>query len=79
MWDFDILNQKITIQKDSAYVDCELAFWASHSDTTLRVTAVGKRLAVKLAFVKKGPAWRLCDLGKAIEFIETFGLMVRNP
>lgn len=28
-WDFDIVDQRITIQGDSAFVDCELVFWGA--------------------------------------------------
>ncbi|MEW5994525.1 MAG: hypothetical protein AB1744_09030, partial [Candidatus Zixiibacteriota bacterium] len=48
-WDFDILDPQITIEGDSAFVDCELVLWGAPPDGKTR--GPGRRINERFVFV----------------------------
>jgi len=73
-WDFDILNLKIKVMKDSAIVDCELVLWGAESEPGSKDT--GRK--TKEIFYFKSPARKQSSLSVQEEG-GTFNNRGKNP
>jgi hypothetical protein len=72
LWDFDILNWKIDIQKDLATVDCELVFWGAKADTSVS-KAGSRKVKERLVFEKREHFWGLIKAYNLLLFLEEYG------
>jgi hypothetical protein len=72
LWDFDILNWQIDVQKDLATVDCELVFWGTEADTSVS-KAGGRKVKERLVFEKREHFWGLAKSYNLLLFLEEYG------
>jgi len=79
MWDFDMVDLKMTVKEDTSIVNCELVFWAAPVDSLHWSVKQGKRLGEQMTFIKRGGSWRLLKADNLFRFLEAFGDLTIRP
>lgn len=84
LWDFDIINPNITINDDTAIVDCELVLWGAVSDADTKIgTSITERLVFWSPYYGKTPntlsayplRWKLIESDMLLDFLTNNGNM----
>ena len=82
LWDFDILSPRITIQGDSAFVECELVLWEAEASDQAEY---GSKIDETLVFwchteeqSQRAPAgnprrWKLVGCRNLLSFLTSYG------